>query len=443
MTANGMPGAHAKGPRVCTPAEAAEVLRPVDTLGIPLGPGQPQALLHALGERDDFEGLTVFGALLLDLYALFTKPGVRYLSGFFGPAERMLVDAGGRVEFVPADFRRFTPIIERICPRVVTGLTAPPDADGWLSLSLHAGATFPELMRAAADPDRVVIAEVNPHAPRTLGLLPDHPHRIHVDQVDVLVESDLPMYTLPDDVPSDIDAAIGSHARAYITDGATLQTGIGGIPSTIARLLADDDGGDYGVHSEMFTTGLMHLHKAGKVTNARKNQFQGMSITTFALGTPELNEFLDGSEEVRFLPADIVNAPQVIAHNHQMITINGALAIDLWGQAVADTIGNRQFSGIGGHEDFVSVAGFGLEDRSLLCLPSTTVVGGQRISRIAAELAAGTVITTPRHQLDLVVTEYGVASLRGRTVRERALALAAVAHPDFRDDLSARAEQMG
>ncbi len=275
-------------------------------------------------------------------------------------------------------------------------------------------------MRAAADPERVVIAEMNPNAPRTLGLLPDHPHRIHVDQVDALVESDRPMYTLPDDEPNEIDVAIAGHARPFITDGSTLQTGIGGIPSTIARMLATEDGGDYGVHSEMFTTGLMHLHKAGKVTNARKNQYQGMSITTFALGTPELNEFLDGNDEVRFLPADVVNAPQIIAHNHHMVTINGALTVDLWGQAVADTIGGRQFSGIGGHEDFVSVAGFGLEDRALLCLPSTAVVGGQRISRIAAELAAGAVVTTPRHQLDLVVTEYGVASLRGRTVRERA-----------------------
>jgi acyl-CoA hydrolase len=433
----------ASGPEVCTPAEAAERFRPVDTLGIPLGPGQPQALLHALGDRDDFEDLTVFGALLLDLYALFTKPGVRYLSGFFGPAERMLLDAGGRIEFVPADFRRFSPILERLHPRVMTGLAAPPDADGWLSLSLHAGATFAELMRAAADPERLVIIEVNSQAPRTLGLLPDHPHRIHLDQIDALVESARPMYTLPDDEPDEVDLAIAAHARPYIADGSTLQTGIGGVPSTIAQMLAADDGGDYGIHSEMFTTGLMHLHQAGRVTNARKNQYAGMSITTFALGTTEMNDFLDGNEEVRFLPADVVNAPQVIAHNHRMVTINGALTIDLWGQAVADTIGSRQFSGIGGHEDFVSVAGFGLEDRSLLCLPSTALLGGERISRIAAELAAGTVVTTPRHQLDLVVTEFGVASLRGRTVRERAVALAAVAHPDFRDELSAKAETLG
>jgi acyl-CoA hydrolase len=419
--------------------EAAALVRPVDTIGVPLGPGQPSGFLHALGDRDDYEDVTIFGALLVDLYEFFTKPGVHYLSGFYGPAERFLLETGADVQFVPSDFRRFTPIAERLKPRVVATLAAPPDDEGWLSLSLHAGATFHETLRAAADPERVLIVEMNPNAPRTMGILPDAPHRVHVDDVDVLVESDRPMFVLADAEPTDIDRQIAAHVRPYITDGSTLQTGIGGIPSTIAAMLAADDGGDYGVHSEMFTTGLMHLHKAGKVSNARKGQYPGMSITTFAAGTEELYEFLDGNEEVRFLPVEIVNSPEVVSRNHRMVTINGALTIDLWGQAVADTIGNRQFSGIGGHEDFVSVAGFELEDRALLCLPSTATVAGQRISRIAAELAAGAVVTTPRHQLDLVVTEYGVASLRGRTVRARAEALASVAHPDFREDLLAHA----
>ena len=422
--------------------EAAAVVRPVDTIGVPLGPGQPSAFLHALGERDDYEDVTIFGALLIDLFAFFTKPGVHYLSGFYGPAERFLLETGADVQFVPSDFRRFTPIAERLRPRVVATLAAPPDDEGWLSLSLHAGATYHELLRAAADPERVLVVEINPHAPRTMGLLPDSPHRVHIDQVDVLVESDRPMFVLADAEPTDIDRKIAGHVRPYITDGSTLQTGIGGIPSTIAAMLAEDDGGDYGIHSEMFTTGLMHLHKAGKISNARKGQYPGMSITTFAAGTEELYEFLDGSEEVRFLPVDIVNSPEVVSRNHKMVTINGALTIDLWGQAVADTIGNRQFSGIGGHEDFVSVAGLELEDRALLCLPSTAMVAGQRISRIAAQLAAGAVVTTPRHQLDLVVTEHGVASLRGRTVHARAVALANIAHPDYRDDLLAHADTL-
>jgi acyl-CoA hydrolase len=298
------------------------------------------------------------------------------------------------------------------------------------------------MARAAADPDRLLIVEINPAAPRTMGLPPEYRHAVHMDQIDVLVESDRPMFVLPDAEATDVDQRIAANVRPFITDGATLQTGIGGIPSTIATMLAEDDGGDYGVHSEMFTNGLMRLHKAGKISNLRKGQFERYSITTFAAGTVELYEFLDGNTEVRFLPVEVVNSPEIVSRNARMVTINGALTIDLWGQAVADTIGPRQFSGIGGHEDFVSVAGFELEDRSLLCLPSTAIAGGQRISRIAAELAAGAVVTTPRHQLDLVVTEFGVASLRGRTVHERAVALAEVAHPDFRDDLLGHADTL-
>ncbi|MCB1017716.1 MAG: acetyl-CoA hydrolase/transferase family protein [Acidimicrobiales bacterium] len=426
-----------------TPEEGAELIRDVDRLGIPLGPGQPAGLLHALGKRERFDELVVFGALLVDLYELFTRPGVRLLSGFYGPAERFLIDSGADISFVPSDFRRFTPILERIAPRVMATAVSAPDEDGWMSLSVHAGATIAELNRAVADPDRVVIAEVVADAPRTFGIEPDHPHRLHVDDVDLVIEGDRPLFVLPDAVPTEVDEEIARHVRPFITDGCTLQTGIGGIPSTIARLLAEDSGGDYGVHSEMFTTGLMQLHKAGKVTNAHKGQFDGQSISTFAAGTSDLYEWLDGNDEVRFLPVDVVNSPEVIARNRKMVTINGALMLDLWGQTVADTLGSRQFSGIGGHEDFVSVSGLELEDRSLICLPSRANVDGRSVSRLLPALPQGTVVTTPRHQLDIVVTEHGAASLRGRTVRERAVALARIAHPDDRDELLAHARTMG
>jgi acyl-CoA hydrolase len=189
----------------------------------------------------------------------------------------------------------------------------------------------------------------------------------------------------------------------------------------------------------MFTTGLMELHKAGKVTN-RKGQYDGVSITTFAAGTRELYDWLDGNADVCFLPVHLVNSPDVISHNRKMVAINGALAVDLAGQAVADTLAAAQFSGIGGHEDFIAASGLELEDRSLVCFRSTTVVDGVKVSRIQSEFPAGTIVTTPRHQLDVVITEHGVAELRGRTVRDRARALAAVADPEFRDALLEHAE---
>ena len=430
-------------PQRLTPGEAAALVRPRDSLGIPLGPGQPSAFLHALGDRDDWLELTVFGALLIDLFAIFTHPGVRYLSGFYGPAERFLVDSGARVEFIPADFRRFTRIAEQLAPRVVATAAAAPDRDGFLSLSLHSGATIEAMNQAAADPNRLLVVETNAKFPRTLGLLPDYPHRIHIDDIDVLVESDRDPFVLPEVEPGEVDRAIARHVQTLIPNGATLQTGIGGIPSTIVGLLANGDGGDYGVHSEMFTTGLMQLHRAGKVSNAHKGQFDGVSITTFAAGTLELYDWLNDNHEVAFLPVDVVNAPEVIARNRTMITINGALSVDLNGQVVADTIGGRQFSGIGGHEDFIAQSGLSLEDRSLVCMPSTSVVDGVDISRIVPTLPEGWIVTTPRHQLDLVVTEHGVAHLRGRTVRERARALAEIADLAFRDELRERAELLG
>jgi acyl-CoA hydrolase len=420
--------------------DAAALLRPVDTLAVPLGPGAPGGLLHALGERDDWQALEVFGALLLDLYSVFTKPGVRLRSGFFGPAERALRDAGANVEFIPADFRRFVTIAEQFAPRVMTTAAAPPDEHGFMSLSLHAGATVGELHRAALDPERIVIVEVNDQLPRTLGLPPQFPHTLHVDEVDVIVRNDRAPFVLADEVPTDVDRAIAAFAREFISDGCTLQTGIGGVPSTIVAVLAEGSGGDYGVHSEMFTTGLMRLHEAGKVTNERKGEFRGFSISTFALGTTELYAWLDQNRDVRFLPVDVVNAPDTIARNHHVVSINGALAVDLYGQVVADRLDGRQFSGIGGHEDFVAQSGLDLSDRSLICLPSTAQSNGVTVSRIVATLMPGTTVTTPRHQVDLVITEHGVAELRGRTARERAVALAEIAHPDFRDGLRAAAE---
>jgi acyl-CoA hydrolase len=365
---------------------------------------------------------------------------VHYLSGFYGPFERALRDAGANIGFAPADFRRFAPLLEEQAPHVMATVAAPPDEEGWCSLSLHVGGSGEELRRAGADPDRLLIVEVSEGFPRTTGLPPEHRHAIHLDEIDVLVRSDAAPLALEDPPPTDADRAIADHAREFIPDGATLQTGIGSIPSTIVSLLAEGESAGYGVHSEMFTTGLMRLHEAGKVAN-RKGQFDGVSVTTFAFGTEELYRWLDGNAEVAFLPVAVVNDPDVIGRNAKAVTVNGALAIDIHGQVVADTIGGVQFSGIGGHEDFVSGPGLSVEARSLLCMPSTVEIGGEVHSRIAPWFDAGTVITTPRHQVDVVVTEYGSAELQGKTVHQRGVELAKIAHPDFRDGLLEAAER--
>jgi acyl-CoA hydrolase len=428
-------------PEELTAEAAAARLQTVDTLGVPLGPGQPPAFLRALGEREDWEKLRVAGALLSVGTELFSRPGVHYLSGFFGPFERALRDAGANISFAPADFRRFAPLLEAAPPRVMATVCALPDADGWCSLSLHAGGTVAALRAAGADPERLLVVEVAEGFPRTHGLLPAHRHALHLDEIDILIaSSDAPLALPGNGEPSDVDRAIAEHAVAYIAEGATLQTGIGAVPSTIASLLADGDGGGYGLHTEMFTDGCMRLHRAGKVVN-HKGQFDGVSVTTFAFGSADLYTWLDDNEAVAFLPVEIVNAPEVIARNAGMLTINGAMAVDIHGQVVADTIDGSQYSGIGGAEDFISGPGLSVAQRSLICMPSTALIKGELRSRIVPWFGPGAVITTPRHQVDIVITEYGAAELDGKTVHQRGEALAAIAHPDFRDGLSAAAER--
>ncbi len=295
------------------------------------------------------------------LTPLFEHPGVHYLSGFFGPLERYLRDADANLGFAAADFRRMGPLLKRAAPRVMATVASPPDADGWCSLSLHQGGTYDELVRAGRDPERLLVVETSPHFPRTYGA-GEHRHALHVDAIDVLVESDAQPVALPDVPASEVDRQIAVHAAAFVPDGATIQTGIGGIPSAIAAHLAAGPGGGYGVHSEMFTDGLMQLHRAGKVTNATKGLYDGVSVTTFAMGTPELYTWLHENRDVAFLPVHLVNAPHVIEQNSLMTTINGALAVDVHGQVVADTLGGAQYSGIGGAEDFTS--GPGLQGRA-------------------------------------------------------------------------------
>jgi acyl-CoA hydrolase len=428
---------------VATPQEAAALVRPTDTIGFGLGPAIPDAFLTALGDRDDWVELILGGALMLNYYSVCTHPGVSYRCGFFGPAERLLLSQGHNVEHVPGGFRQFAPILTRFAPRIVTAQGAPPDENGNVNLSLHLGATRPELLKAGHDPERLLIMEVNPNLPRTSSLQPKFDNTIPLDAIDVLVEADGVPFSLEEAAPDDVDMGIARIALRYVTEGSTLQTGIGTVPNIVASELASGPLGDFGIHSEMFTNGLMRLHQAGKVTNTSKGLFDGVSVTTFTLGSSDLYRWLDGNNQIAFLDVEVVNDPSVIAQNKKLVSINGALSVDLYGQVVADSIDGRQISGVGGHEDFVAGAELQADARSLICLRSTATVGGKTVSRIAPVLPAGSVVSTPRHHTSVVITEYGAAELAGLTVRERAHALVEVAHPDFRDELRNAADGMG
>lgn len=415
--------------------DAASLINPTDTIGGGLATAWPPGLIKALGERDDWQDLRIDGAHIAVDSKLLTRPGVHFRATFFSGRERAAVEAGGDVQYVPSDFRRFAHILDDARPRVMVVGTAPPDTDGNCSLSLHAGASYRELKAAASDPDRLLIVEATERLPRTQGIPPGYTHSLHVDEIDVLVLSDESPDTLPLNPVTEVDQQIARAAVELIEDGATLQAGIGSVPNAIMALLAEADGGDYGIHSEMFSDGMMALHKAGKVTN-NKGLHDGLSVTTFSLGSRELYDWLHENVEVAFLPVEQVNDPYVLDQNRNVVTINSALALDLFGQVLADTRNSKQFSGVGGAEDFVSGPGYSRGGKSLMCMHSTAVVNGETISRICPHFPAGTVVTTPRHQLDYVVTEHGVAEIGGMTVRERAKALTSLAAPEFRDELS-------
>lgn len=417
-------------------AEAAALVRRRDTLTCGLAIAQPTALLDAIGVRDDFEDLQIFSGLLVRPYGFLTRRGVRVVSGFFGPIERMARGAGIDVQYLPADFTGLERLVLAQRPRVVVAATTPPDAEGWMSFALHAGAHFTAFLDAARDPERLAIAEVNARLPRVQGLPELGGHRIHVSEVDAWVAHDEEPMALPTAPASPAEVAIAAHAARLVEDGATLQLGIGTIPDQIAQHLAIGAVGDFGIHTEMLSDGVMRLHQAGKVAN-RKGLYDGVSVATFAMGCPDLYRWLDGNPAVALLPVSAVNDPALVRRLRRFVSVNGALIVDLSGQIAADHIRGTQYSGVGGHETFVVAGREAPGGKSVVCLKSTATVAGRRVSTIVPRLPDDATVTTPRHHTQWVVTEHGAVDVSALPERPRAEALIGVAHPDFRDALRA------
>lgn len=302
---------------------------------------------------------------------------------------------------------------------------SPPDRHGFCSLGTSVAAA-----RSAADNARLVIAEVNPQVPRTRGNT-----SIHVSRIDVAVETNHPLPVHLPEPWSDTERAIGQLIAAEIPDGATLQMGIGAIPNAVLGELGNHS--DLGIHTEMFSDGVVDLAEKGVITNRKKSRFQGRIITSFVSGSQRLFDFVDDNPFVEFHSSSVVNDPQEIRQQHAMIAINSAIQIDITGQVCADSIGTRMYSGIGGQMDFVRGAVLSPGGKAFLALPSTA--RGGSVSRIVDTLSPGAGVVTTRGHVEHVVTEYGIALLRGKTVRQRADALIAIAHPDFRADLRAAA----
>lgn len=413
-------------------SEAAALIRPRDTVATGLATGQPPGLLEALGERNDLEELILYSGLFTQPYKLLSNPSVRIVSGFFGLVERMARDAGADIEYLPADFIGLEQMALQMRPRVVLAATTLPGEDGYLSFGVHAGASYRAFLEAAHHSDRVAIAEANPKMPWLDGFEELHGHRIHLSEVDAMVVHESDLFALSSGQPSETERIIARNAESLIEEGSTLQFGIGTVPNEIARLLAEGSKGDFSIHSEMISDGVMALHESGSVTN-RKDLYPGLTVATFALGSSRFYPWLNRNPHVRIAPVSSVNDIGLIRRLRKFVSMNAALAIDLRGQVVADHIGGRQYSGIGGHETFIMAATECPDGKSLLCMESTAEVAGHRRSKIIPRVPEDMTVTTPRQHVQYVVTEYGAVDISTLGDKSRPAALIDIAHPEFRD----------
>ena len=399
---------------------------------------EPQGCMsrfHILADR--VENVRVFSCLTLKPYDFYMKREMKghfeLASWFHAPGSREALKNGvGTVTYVPNMLHRAA--MDRIQarrPDIFFGTCTPPDKHGFVSLSL--GITYEQDIIEAA---RLVVLEVNPRLPRTLG-----DTQVHVSKVDFFVLNDQEVPTLPSPTPSSTDLAIGAYIADLVEDGSTIQLGIGGIPNAAALALKDKK--ELGVHTEMFVDSLMELYEMGVITNTRKALKPGKFVTTFAMGSRKLYDWLDDNVAVEFIRGNWVNNPSVVAQNSKMVSVNTCISVDLTGQVASESIGASQYSGTGGQSDTAqgAVAGFDGLGKSIIACASTA--RGGKLSTIVPTLPEGSAVTLHRSHVDHVVTENGVAHLRGRTVRERAQELIAIAHPDFRADLTTKAKALG
>jgi len=414
-------------------ADAVRLIRDNDAVVVPTGVGEPPALLAALSEqRWEFKGVQVYQILPLRKFAYFdpeTAEHVRHIAYFFGGPSRPGGQAGW-IDFLPSYFSELPTLITRgMTPvDVVLAIASEMDSHGYFSLSLAADYTMAAVAKA-----RAVVLEVNPNVPFANGNC-----HVHISQVAGIVESGDPVLEVGLPKIGPVQEAIGKYVADLIDDGATLQIGYGGIPDAVVMQLTDKK--DLGIHTEMIGDGIMMLVEAGVVTNRRKNMHHGKMLATFALGSNKLYRFMDRNPALEMHPVDFTNDPFLAGQNDNLVAINATMQVDLIGQCGSESLGFTPYSGTGGQADFVRAANRSQGGKAFIVLPATAKEGA--ISRIVPTLTAGTHITTGKNDVNYVVTEFGVAQLRGKTAKQRAQALIGIAHADFRAELRDAAKKM-
>ena len=392
--------------------------------------GEPSHLLEAMvANADAYRNVEIVHMVAMGK-GEYCKPeyadNFRHNAFFVGGSTRDAI-AEGRGDFTPSFFFKIPRQFSTTMPvDVAMVMVTPPDENGMCSLGVSVDYTLEAVKQA-----KLVIAQVNPQMPWT------GPHSlVSVDELDCIVEYEAPLIELAPPKIGEVEKAIGEHCASLVPDGATLQLGIGAIPDAVLLFLKGKK--DLGIHSEMFSDGVVELAEAGVITNAQKTLNPGKFVVAFLMGTRRLYDFVDHNPDVELRPVDYVNNPFIIAQNDNLISINSCVQVDLMGQVASETIGPKQISGVGGQVDFVRGASASKGGVSIMAMPST--VKG-KVSKIVPLLDEGAAVTTSRNDIDYVVTEYGVAALKGRTLRQRARALIEIAHPDFRDGLKAEYEK--
>jgi acetyl-CoA hydrolase len=417
--------------KMCTARQAVTAIQSGQRVFLTANCSVPQTVLAALVERaPELRDVEITQVLTVGP-ANYVEPGlekhIRVNTLFISDNVRAAVNEG-RADFTPCRLSEIPGLFRsgRLPIDVALIQVSPPDEHGFCSFGVEVGVT-----KTAAQTARVVIAEVNERMPRTLG-----DSFIHVSKLTYIVPVNYALPELPMGQASPLQQAVGRNVASLIPDGATLQMGIGGLPDGVLGFLRDKR--DLGIHTELFSDGIIDLVEAGIINNEKKTLHPGKIVAGFILGTRRLYEYVHDNPIIELHPTEYVNDPFVIAQNDNMVAINSAIEVDLTGQVCADSIGSRLYSGVGGQLDFIRGAARSKGGKPIIALPSTA----KDQSRIVAQLKPGAGVTTTRNDVHYVVTEYGVADLYGRTIRQRARALIDIAHPDYREALEQAAGEL-
>ncbi|GAA0181082.1 acetyl-CoA hydrolase/transferase C-terminal domain-containing protein [Clostridium sediminicola] len=413
--------------KVVSAKEAVSHIQSGDRIVFSHGATNPRVTVDAMVENyQQYKDVEIVQSVNLTSseYAKPKYKGHFHLNSLFAfPASRDAINEG-RADYTPSFFFQFPRLFDKggaLTPDVAMLQVSPPDEHGFCSFGVSC-----DFGRVITENARIIIAEVNDQMPRVMG-----DNFIHVSDIDYMVDGSYPIDETGLSKIGDIEKAIGKNCASLIEDGSTLQLGIGSIPDAVLLFLKDKK--DLGIHSEMISDGVLELYNAGVITGKEKTIHKGKMVVTFLMGTKKLYDFVDNNPAIELYPVDYINNPWVISQNTKMISINSCIQVDLMGQVNSESMGLTQYSGVGGQVDFVRGASMSKDGKSIIAIPSTAAKG--KISRITPFFAPGTVVTTSRSDVHYVVTEYGIADLRGKSLRERAAALINIAHPKFRNQL--------